>query len=102
MKNLLLFVLFVINFGIFAQKNSNKEALIATQSFLKTLDNEIYQHERLDNHHHYIADPATIDEPGPWIATVTSSSRPHHRSHLKFRRARRENPGFLGHPNRYW
>jgi Protein of unknown function (DUF3500) len=40
MKNLLFFVLFVINFGIFAQKNSNKEALIATQSFLKTLDNE--------------------------------------------------------------
>lgn len=40
MKNLLFFALIVINFGIFAQKNSNKEALIATQSFLKTLDNE--------------------------------------------------------------
>jgi hypothetical protein len=40
MKNLLFFVLFVINFGIFAQKNSNKEALIAAQSFLKILDNE--------------------------------------------------------------
>ena len=40
MKNLLFIVLFVIDFGIFAQKNSNKEALIAAQSFLKILDNE--------------------------------------------------------------
>ena len=40
MKNLLILILFVTNFGIFAQKNSNKEALISAQAFLKTLDNE--------------------------------------------------------------
>lgn len=40
MKNLLILILFVTNFGIFAQKNSNKEALFSVQAFLKTLDNE--------------------------------------------------------------
>jgi hypothetical protein len=40
MKNLLFFFLLITNFGIFAQKNSNKEALVATQYFLKILDNE--------------------------------------------------------------
>ena len=40
MKNLLILILFVTNFGIFAQKNSNKEALFSVQAFLKILDNE--------------------------------------------------------------
>ena len=40
MKNLLLFCLIINSLGIFAQKNTNQKALSATQSFLKTLDNE--------------------------------------------------------------
>lgn len=40
MKNLLIFIVFITNFGLFAQKNSNKEALASAQYFLKTLDSE--------------------------------------------------------------
>jgi hypothetical protein len=40
MKNLLIIILFIANFGLFAQKNSNKEALTSAENFLKTLDNE--------------------------------------------------------------
>ena len=40
MKNFLFLILFVTNFGLFAQKNSNKEALTSAQVFLKTLDSE--------------------------------------------------------------
>jgi len=40
MKNLLILILFITNFVLFAQKNSNKEALTSAQNFLKTLDNE--------------------------------------------------------------
>ena len=40
MKNFLILILCVTNFGLFAQKNSNKEALNSAQDFLKTLDSE--------------------------------------------------------------
>ena len=40
MKKCLLFYLFINCFGIFAQQNTNQKVLSATQTFLKTLDNE--------------------------------------------------------------
>lgn len=40
MKNFLLFCVLLPCFGVFAQKNTNQKALLATQIFLKTLDKE--------------------------------------------------------------
>jgi hypothetical protein len=43
MKKIILFYLLVNFFGTFAQKNSNQNAVLATQAFLKTLDAEKLQ-----------------------------------------------------------